>query len=178
MRRSLVILALACACAAVWGCAEMELSNPFAGMSARPAPQESPLLGVSMPAGLKAVSPQTQGAECYRGSGRLAVLSSRLHAQLRGGGWNLRLAAQRRGHATYVYERGATLAVLLLEEGAFGTEVRVAAGERLPDGADLALPEEGAAASPQVETFAAPSGKGEKVETWGGQGGTLEERSL
>lgn len=206
MRRTLVTLALGLVFAAASGCASFGVSNPFSNdpLTGGAAAGSSQLLDVPLPTGMERYASHgylsygadggREGLETLRGNVDASQAAQSLFAAMQGQGWQLRLSLRKGDRAVYVYEKGATLAVLTFRRQTVMTILEIWSGNRLPDGASLSLPgsensaaelpgeeyapqDNGGTAAPAASPRPAPG----TTEQWGnGNAGSdgLQERSL
>ncbi|MFT4300311.1 MAG: hypothetical protein QM579_01010 [Desulfovibrio sp.] len=151
MRRPLVILALLSLLATLPGCASIGLENPFSNdpLTGGTDTTTSLLLGVPTPAGMQRYGSHgfqdfgpgggRQGMEVLRGQVDTGFAAQIMYSGLQGQGWQLRMALRKGARAVYVYDRGATMAVLTFESQTMLTVLNIWVADRLPDGAALPM---------------------------------------
>lgn len=189
MRRPLVIIAVsllaATLAAMLAGCSSMNISNPFSNdpLTGGVDAGTSQLLGVPTPAGMQrfpthgyqtAGSGGAQGLEVFRGDADMGFAAQIMYTGLQGQGWQLRMAQRKGGHAVYVYEKGSSLATLVLERETMGTLLFIWVSDRLPDGAALPRQENtGTGSYGGAGNTGNTGGKGTSTynESYGGGGG-------
>lgn len=210
MRRPLVILTLLSLLATLPGCASIGLENPFSNdpLTGGTDTATSLLLGVPTPAGMQRYGSHgfqdfgpgggRQGLEVLRGQVDTGFAAQIMYSGLQGQGWQLRMALRKGARAVYVYDRGATMAVLTFESQTMLTVLNIWVADRLPDGA--ALPMQDAANTGNSGTGGDSGGLGGSSDSGGmntspqgghsgqnsgsyggggsGSGGGLQERSL
>ena len=208
MRRPLVILTLLSLLATLPGCASIGLENPFSNdpLTGGTDTATSLLLGVPTPAGMQRYGSHgfqdfgpgggRQGLEVLRGQVDTGFAAQIMYSGLQGQGWQLRMALRKGARAVYVYDRGATMAVLTFESQTMLTVLNIWVADRLPDGA--ALPMQDAANTGNCGTGGDSGGLGGSSDSGGmntspqgghsgqnsgsygssGSGGGLQERSL
>lgn len=151
MRRPLVILTLLSLLATLPGCASIGLENPFSNdpLTGGTDTTTSLLLGVPTPAGMQRYGSHgfqdfgpgggRQGLEVLRGQVDTGFAAQIMYSGLQGQGWQLRMALRKGARAVYVYDRGATMAVLTFESQTMLTVLNIWVADRLPDGAPLPM---------------------------------------
>lgn len=151
MRRPLVILTLLSLLATLPGCASIGLENPFSNdpLTGGTDTATSLLLGVPTPAGMQRYGSHgfqdfgpgggRQGLEVLRGQVDTGFAAQIMYSGLQGQGWQLRMALRKGARAVYVYDRGATMAVLTFESQTMLTVLSIWVADRLPDGAPLPM---------------------------------------
>ena len=151
MRRPLVILTLLSLLATLPGCASIGLENPFSNdpLTGGTDTATSQLLGVPTPAGMQRYGSHgfqdfgpgggRQGLEVLRGQVDTGFAAQIMYSGLQGQGWQLRMALRKGARAVYVYDRGATMAVLTFESQTMLTVLNIWVADRLPDGAPLPM---------------------------------------
>ena len=151
MRRPLVILTLLSLLATLPGCASIGLENPFSNdpLTGGTDTATSLLLGVPTPAGMQRYGSHgfqdfgpgggRQGLEVLRGQVDTGFAAQIMYSGLQGQGWQLRMALRKGARAVYVYDRGATMAVLTFESQTMLTVLNIWVADRLPDGAALPM---------------------------------------
>lgn len=190
------------------GCADMGISNPFAGGAPSITNNgvevaQSDLLGVVLPSGMRRFPTHGyrtsgvnggEGLEVLRGSVGGGALMSSLHTGLSAQGWNVRSCWRKDDRIMCVYENPTRMAVIRISSQAMLSLLEIWAGTRLPDGRPLNIPAE-PPASRGVPAASAPDSGGFEPEGaaqdwggtpssspssggWGGGSGGLEERPL
>ena len=151
MRRPLVIIALLALLATLPGCATIGLENPFSNdpLTGGTDTTTSLLLGVPTPAGMQRYGSHgfqdfgpgggRQGLEVLRGQVDTGFAAQIMYSGLQSQGWQLRMALRKGARAVYVYDRGATMAVLSFESQTVLTVLNIWVADRLPDGAPLPM---------------------------------------
>ena len=174
MRRPLVIIALLALLATLSGCASIGLENPFSNdpLTGGTDTTTSLLLGVPTPAGMQRYGSHgfqdfgpgggRQGLEVLRGKVDTGFAAQIMYSGLQSQGWQLRLALRKGARAVYVYDRGATMAVLSFDSQTLLTVLNIWVADRLPDGSPLPMQDAAGTGS------ASSSGSGES----GGMGGS------
>lgn len=174
MRRPLVIIALLALLATLSGCATIGLENPFSNdpLTGGTDTTTSLLLGVPTPAGMQRYGSHgfqdfgpgggRQGLEVLRGKVDTGFAAQIMYSGLQSQGWQLRLALRKGARAVYVYDRGATMAVLSFDSQTLLTVLNIWVADRLPDGSPLPMQDAAGTGS------ASSSGSGES----GGMGGS------
>lgn len=151
----------------------------------------SPLLGVTIPAGLQIFTTHgyrkgtTEGLEIYRGNVNEQAAASALFNTLNNAGWQLRLSLSKGFKAIYLYQRDNDFAVLSFHKQGLLTVLEIWRGPRLAEGASLTFDSE--PAIDESESYNSLAGeeygplekgsKGSAEERWGGNS-PLEEREL
>ena len=151
MRRPLVIIALLALLATLSGCATIGLENPFSNdpLTGGTDTTTSLLLGVPTPAGMQRYGSHgfqdfgpgggRQGMEVLRGKVDTGFAAQIMYSGLQSQGWQLRLALRKGARAVYVYDRGATMAVLTFDSQTLLTVLNIWVADRLPDGSPLPM---------------------------------------
>ena len=151
MRRPLVILTLLSLLATLPGCASIGLENPFSNdpLTGGTDTTTSLLLGVPTPAGMQRYGSHgfqdfgpgggRQGLEVLRGKVDTGFAAQIMYSGLQSQGWQLRLALRKGTRAVYVYDRGATMAVLSFDSQTLLTVLNIWVADRLPDGSPLPM---------------------------------------
>ena len=151
MRRPLVIIALLALLATLSGCATIGLENPFSNdpLTGGTDTTTSLLLGVPTPAGMQRYGSHgfqdfgpgggRQGLEVLRGKVDTGFAAQIMYSGLQSQGWQLRLALRKGTRAVYVYDRGATMAVLSFDSQTLLTVLNIWVADRLPDGSPLPM---------------------------------------
>ena len=151
MRRPLVIIALLALLATLSGCATIGLENPFSNdpLTGGTDTTTSLLLGVPTPAGMQRYGSHgfqdfgpgggRQGLEVLRGKVDTGFAAQIMYSGLQSQGWQLRLALRKGARAVYVYDRGATMAVLTFDSQTLLTVLNIWVADRLPDGSPLPM---------------------------------------
>lgn len=209
MRRPLVILTLLSLLATLPGCASIGLENPFSNdpLTGGTDTATSLLLGVPTPAGMQRYGSHgfqdfgpgggRQGLEVLRGQVDTGFAAQIMYSGLQGQGWQLRMALRKGARAVYVYDRGATMAVLTFESQTMLTVLNIWVADRLPDGAALPMQDAantgnsgtggdsgglgGSSDSGGMNTSPQGGHSGQGSGSYGGgnsNGGGLQERSL
>ena len=210
MRRPLVILTLLSLLATLPGCASIGLENPFSNdpLTGGTDTATSLLLGVPTPAGMQRYGSHgfqdfgpgggRQGLEVLRGQVDTGFAAQIMYSGLQGQGWQLRMALRKGARAVYVYDRGATMAVLTFESQTMLTVLNIWVADRLPDGAALPMQDAantgnsgtggdsgglgGSSDSGGMNTSPQGGHSGQNSSSYGGgssgSGGGLQERSL
>lgn len=173
MRRPLVIIALLALLATLPGCATIGLENPFSNdpLTGGTDTTTSLLLGVPTPAGMQRYGSHgfqdfgpgggRQGLEVLRGKVDTGFAAQIMYSGLQSQGWQLRLALRKGTRAVYVYDRGATMAVLSFDSQTLLTVLNIWVADRLPDGSPLPM-----------QDAAGSSGNADGAGSSGGMGGS------
>ena len=177
MRRPLVIIALLALLATLSGCATIGLENPFSNdpLTGGTDTTTSLLLGVPTPAGMQRYGYYQgrqqelqagpgggrQGLEVLRGKVDTGFAAQIMYSGLQSQGWQLRLALRKGTRAVYVYDRGATMAVLSFDSQTLLTVLNIWVADRLPDGSPLPM-----------QDAAGSSGNADGAGSSGGMGGS------
>lgn len=136
------------------GCAEMGISNPFAGGAPMITNNgvevaQSDLLGVPLPSGMRRFPSHGyrlsglnggEGLEVLRGDVGGGVLMNSLHTGLSAQGWNVRSCWRKDDRLMCVYESPTRMAVIRISSQAMLSLLEIWAGSRLPDGSPLNIP--------------------------------------
>ena len=202
MLRPLVILAACLLFAQVQGCSSMNISNPFSNdpLTGGVDTGTSQLLGVSTPAGMQRFPTHgyqngTQGLEVFRGDVEMGFAAQTMFTGMQGQGWNLRMAQRKGNRAVYVYDKGSSMATLVVERETLGTLLTIWVSDRMPDGATLPMQENtgssgyggssagGGSSSGFGDSYGSGGGmntapKPGTTETWGNKSGGVQERNL
>lgn len=168
------------------GCADMGISNPFAGST--PAitnngveVAQSDLLGIALPLGMRRFPSHGyrisglnggEGLEVLRGTIGSADLLSSLHTGLSAQGWNLRSCWRKDGRLLCVYENQLRVAVIRIASQAMLSVLEIWVGARLPDGSPLNIPAPAASGQGSFQPSAGQDNGGFEPEgttqDWGG----------
>jgi hypothetical protein len=200
MLRPLVILAACLLFTQMQGCASMDISNPFSNdpLTGGVDTGTSQLLGVPTPAGMQRFPTHgyqngTQGLEVFRGDVDMAFVAQIMFTGMQGQGWQLRMAQRKGNRGVYVYDKGATIATLVVEKETMGTVLAIWVSDRMPDGATLPMQENtgtsgyGGTSSSGSGSYGDSYGNGGGMnttpkpgttETWGNKSGSVQERNL
>ena len=187
MRRPLVIIALLALLATLPGCATIGLENPFSNdpLTGGTDTTTSLLLGVPKPAGMQRYGSHgfqdfgpgggRQGLEVLRGQVDTGFAAQIMYSGLQSQGWQLRMALRKGARAVYVYDRGATMAVLSFDSQTLLTVLNIWVADRLPDGSPLPMQDAAGANSGNSANSGGMGGSGDaggmNTAPQGGQSG-------
>lgn len=148
MPAAIVILALLLLAAPLSGCGSFRMQGPFANdpLTGGLDITTSPLLGISLPAGMQAYKshgfalPEESGPtglEVLRGSCDTQEAAQALHTSLLAQGWQLRWNVGKGKRLTQIYDNGREMVVLQYKPQGMMTILEIWRGPRLADGAHL-----------------------------------------